>query len=161
LKENITLEFVKDLLGSEDQERVFKMLEGTEGIGKFLAYQMFVDFTYIEEFPFSENEFVVSGPGCTNGLNLLFKERGGLSDEELLFWVRDNIEEEFRKRGLEYNPEELFYFLPEHDRRLNVMMVENSFCELGKLTKAKRGTGRPKNKYDPEKRSPKKGSGWL
>lgn len=140
---------VQDILNATSQKEVYERLVKVTGFGHFLAYQVFVDLTYIPEFPFSENEFTVSGPGCTQGLNMLFEDRDGLTDEELLFWVRDNIQEEWEKRGLKADYNELFDHLPEHDRNLNLMMCENSFCELSKIVKAKRGTGRPRNKYKP------------
>ena len=72
-----------------------------------------------------------------------------MNDEELLFWVRDNIEDEWDKRGLVSDFNDLFDHLDEYDRCGNVMMYENSMCELKKQTSAKRGTGRPRNRYNP------------
>jgi hypothetical protein len=137
------------VLKAKSQKEVFDILMEVPGLSAFLAYQIFVDFTYIEEFPFSENEFTVSGPGCNRGLNFLFKDRDGLSDEELLFWCRDNLPKIWEESGLETDLNTLFDHLPEYDRCLNVMMLENSFCELSKYTKAKRGLGRPRNNYKP------------
>ena len=48
---------------SGSQKEVYDNLLSLPGIGSFLAYQIFVDFSYLSEFPFSENEFVVAGPG--------------------------------------------------------------------------------------------------
>ena len=65
----------------------------------------------------------VSGPGCKAGLLKLFDDRAGqagrshtrtlpypyvcmpagLSDEELLFWLRDNLEAAFNSRNLPLN----------------------------------------------------------
>jgi hypothetical protein len=139
----------EEILNTKSQKEVFEILTNLTGFGKFLAYQVYVDFTYIPEFKYSENEFTISGPGCASGLNFLFDNRDGMTDEELLFWCRDNLVEEWKQRGLEYDLEELFYHLPEYDRCLNVMMLENSMCELSKYTKAKRGDGRPRNIYKP------------
>ena len=143
---------ITDIKKSKDQQEVFKHLSSMMGIGDFLGYQMFVDLTYIEEFPFSENEFTVAGPGCRNGLDKLFKDRDGMTYEECLFWVRDNIEEEFKKHlGVPLCPSKLFSDLPEYDRCLNVMSLENCFCELSKYIRAKTGTGRPRKKYRPRR----------
>lgn len=131
------------------QEGVYNLLRSYLGIGDFLAYQMFVDMTYIKEFPFSENEFTAAGPGCKNGLNCLFEDKSGMSYEECLFWVRDNIEQEFIKRGWKWDANKLFCDLPEYDRCLNVMSLENCFCELSKYIRATNGTGRPRKKYVP------------
>jgi len=134
---------------AKTQDEVFEILQEVKGFSKFLAYQVFVDLTYIPEFQFSENEFTVSGPGCHTGLDFLFKDRDGLSDEELLFWLRDKIVPIWKEAGLQTDLNELFDHLPEYDRCLNVMMLENSFCELGKYTKARKGIGRPRVTYKP------------
>ena len=121
---------------------VIDALQLFNGIGNFLSYQMFVDLTYLPEFPWSENEFVVSGPGCIAGLSELFTDRDGLSYDELLFWLRDNCpitREECIK---------LMVDLPEEDRYMNLMSLENCMCELSKYIRAVEGTGRPKNTYN-------------
>ena len=120
-------------------------------MGKFLVYQWFIDFTYNEDYWFSENEYVVSGPGCTKGLDLLFTDRDGMTHEECLFWIRDNQKMVFDKFG--YNPSELFDDLPEYDRYINLMSFENLFCELQKFQKCKAAVAegkkpRGKSSYD-------------
>ena len=143
---------VDQIKACKDQKAVYDLLRGYLGIGDFLAYQMFVDMTYIEEFPFSENEFTAAGPGCKNGLNFLFIDRDGMSYEECLFWLRDNLADLFHDiLGKPWNPSKLFKDLPQHDRCLNVMSLENCFCELSKYIRAKTGTGRPRKKYVPTK----------
>lgn len=133
-----------------DQKAVYDLLRGYLGIGDFLAYQMFVDMTYIPEFPFSENEFTSAGPGCKMGLNFLFEDKDGMSYEECLFWLRENLGDLFVETlGKPWDPHKLFKDLPEHDRCLNVMSLENCFCELSKYIRAKTGTGRPRKKYKP------------
>lgn len=144
-------DIAKKIKACMTQEGVYNLLRGYLGIGDFLAYQMFVDMTYIEEFPFSENEFTAAGPGCKNGLNELFEDKDGMSYEECLFWVRNNLEQEFIKRGWKWDAKKLFCDLPEYDRCLNVMSLENCFCELSKYIRAVTGTGRPRKKYVPTK----------
>lgn len=153
-------DIVKKLLNAKDQQECFEVIKSIKGFADFLAYQVFVDLTYIPEFPFSENEFTVAGPGCKRGLDLIFKSRDGMTYEECIFWLRDNINAESH-RGLfdasellEYDyghplyvPVELFHDLPKYDRLMNVMSIENCMCELSKYVKAVNGTGRPKNRY--------------
>lgn len=127
---------------SATPQEVINSLKQIDGVGNFLAYQIFVDLTYLEEFLWSENEFTVSGPGCMKGLSELFVDRGGLTYDELLFWLRDNCP---------ITPEtcqELMVDLPEWDRRMNIMSLENCMCELSKYVRAAEGRGGPKNKYN-------------
>lgn len=131
-----------------NQKEVYQTLTSYNGIGGFLGYQFYVDMTYIKEFPFSENEFTIAGPGCVRGLNYLFKNRDGMSYEECLFWLRDNLDRLFTKTlKKDWNSKELFWDLPEEDRCFNVMSLENCFCELSKYIRAKEGTGRPRKRY--------------
>lgn len=152
LKEHNTVE---KLLNASDQKAAFEAIKEIQGFADFLAYQVFVDLTYIKEFPFSENEFVVAGPGCKKGLDYLFDDYDGMSPEEALFWLRDNVDSLFsqvaedNKRS--WDPEALFSDLPEYDRCLNIMSLENCMCELSKYIRTIEGTGRPRVKYKQHK----------
>ena len=77
------------LMRAKDQKEAYDIIRESRGFASFLAYQVFVDLTYIEEFPFSENEFTVAGPGCKRGLDLVFTDYNGMTHEEALFWLRD------------------------------------------------------------------------
>lgn len=138
---------------AKDQKEAFSIITEIRGFAKFLAYQVFVDLTYIEDFPFSENEFTVAGPGCCRGLDLVFDDYDGMSHEDALFFLRDNINEYFYAleagdyTGPAWNPEQLFKYRDPGDRCLNVMCLENCFCELSKYIRTVNGTGRPRNKY--------------
>lgn len=133
---------------AQSPDEVFKALCNEVGIGYFLAYQMFVDFTYIREFPFSENEYVVVGPGCKKGLDYLFIDRDGMSYEECLFWLRDNWEylRDYCGKAW-FDPEKEMIDLKHYDRVMNVMSLENCFCEFSKYYRAVYDLGRPRNRY--------------
>ena len=144
------IHLVRDIKTAENQREVFEHLSSIVGLGEFLGYQMFVDMTYIPEFPFSENEFTVAGPGCKMGLDYLFDDKDGMTYEECIFWVRDNLERLFHDvLGKEWDCKKIFWDLPEEDRCFNVMSLENCFCELSKYIRAKTETGRPRKKYKP------------
>jgi hypothetical protein len=112
----------------KNQKEFLKNIKTIRGIGDFMAYQIFLDFTYIKEFPFTENEFVKAGPGCRLGLDLLFKDKKKLNNEELLFWLRDNQENIFK---IDFN--ELMYDLNKNKRNLNVSCLEHTMCEFFKF----------------------------
>lgn len=139
---------VDDIKACTNQQEVYQTLTDYNGIGSFLAYQFYVDMTYISEFPFSENEFTVAGPGCVMGLNYLFEDLDGMSYEECLFWLRDNLDRLFvEELGKDWDAKRVFWDLPEEDRCFNVMSLENCFCELSKYIRAKDGTGRLRKRY--------------
>lgn len=142
------------LLSCTAQLDVYNLLQHSIfGCGSFLAYQFYVDLTYMNEFPFSENEFVISGPGCSYGLHMLITDSDGLSDAELLFWIRDNLASIFNQNHLYYNPNELFYDLPEYDRCINIMSLENIFCEFSKYQVRRHYTHKKMRAYRPRNNS--------
>lgn len=146
-------DFVSQLDLCETQLDVFNLLTSIKGIGKFIGYQLYVDLTYIDEFKFSENEFTIAGPGCHYGIELLLKDRkdfNGMKAEEIVFWMRDNLGEEFKRLNLEWNPEKLFIDLPYYDRCLNVMSLENIMCEFQKYVRANSlDMSNPRMRYRP------------
>lgn len=148
LKEHNTIE---KLLNASDQKVAFEAIREIQGFADFLAYQIFVDLTYIEDFPFSENEFVVAGPGCRNGLNKLFDDYDGLTLEEALFWLADNVDEIFNKIHPPFWAGRLFVDLPQEDRFFSVMCLENCMCEFCKYIRTVEGNGRPRVKYKQHK----------
>ncbi|USL85853.1 hypothetical protein [Enterobacter phage fGh-Ecl02] len=109
------------------------MYDDIEGLGPFLAYQIWVDFTYIDEYPFSENHFTIAGPGCRAGIDLLFLDKDGMTHEECIFWVRDHQDQLFAQYG--YKRNEFWSAEEPEDRCMNVMQLENMFCELQKYTR--------------------------
>jgi hypothetical protein len=140
---------LEKILNAKTQLDVYNELLTVNGFSKFLGYQVYVDLTYIPEFKFSENEFTISGPGCDRGLSYTFLDTDGMNPDECLFWLRDNIIDEFKKRGMIYDPNTLFDHLPEEERFLSVMALENSQCELSKMVKFYRKEGRPRKGYIP------------
>lgn len=145
--------FAERLMECDSQDKVFNMFKALPCMGRFLAYQEFVDLTYIPEFKFSENEFVITGPGCENGIRTLTDNNtNGLSYEEVCFWLRDNLVEEAARRGYELDPKTLFSDLPEYDRVLNVMSIENIMCEYKKFMQL----SDPESKYTRVRYTPYK-----
>lgn len=139
--EHFSNDLYQDICEAQSPQDVIDAFKRINGISDFLAYQLFVDLTYLPDFPWSENEFVVSGPGCELGLDYLFTNNGGLTYDELLFWLRDNCPIT-REWCMEHMTD-----LPEEERYMNVMSLENCMCELGKYMKTKTGVGRPRSRY--------------
>ena len=158
---------VEKLLKCKSQLEAFETIKLLRGFANFLAYQVYVDLTYIPEFPFSENEFTVAGPGCKKGINFIFTNKGGMNYEECLFWLRDRINmtseggynlfknDELNRIEAEkgfphrvYNPTQLFDDLPEEERYMNVMSIENCMCELGKYLPILHGKRKKIRRYN-------------
>jgi hypothetical protein len=132
--------FVEQIKNAENPDHVCRILDSIPGIGYFLSYQMFVDFTYLDEFPFSENEYTVAGPGSKRGIDLLVEAYDSdlaFTYEDFLFWLRDHQDEYLWED--EYARNLLFEERPGYDRRLNVMALQNCFCEFQKYVRLTSG----------------------
>ena len=140
------LHIAKRVCRAKDQQEVFNIIQEVRGFSTFLAYQIFVDLTYIPEFPFSENEFTVAGPGCRKGIDYVFEDKDGMNYEEAIFWMRNYLNEVNDGRWIAC---QVFNDMPPHDQFMNVMSMENCFCEISKYIRALDGTGRPKMKFKP------------
>lgn len=132
--------FVTTLMNAEKQSDVVDKLMSVSGIGEFLAYQMFVDFTYIADYKFSENHYTVAGPGCRMGIDMLFDDKCGMSYEDCIFYIRDN-----QDQLLNIDCDKVFCDLEPHDRVMNVMSLENCFCEFSKYVRCKQQIADGKN----------------
>ncbi|MBJ9256328.1 hypothetical protein I5495_03040 [Citrobacter amalonaticus] len=139
---------VNGVKSSVNQFEVFNHLKSFSGIGDFLAYQIYVDLTYIINFPFTEMNFVISGPGCERGINWIFSNRDGMNSEECLFWFTINQDHIAEKYHEEWELDKIFHFLPKEERVYTLMDMENSgACEIDKRCRTKFGNKRPKQKY--------------
>lgn len=131
------------IMEGENSEVTYKTLLSIKGIGKFLAYQIAVDIGYWNKEVFNESKFVVAGPGCRKGIDYVFQSRGDLSYEESIFYI-ETLQDELFDR-VDVKPKKLFS--DREIKKLNVMAIENCFCEISKYLKAYYGEGRPRNLY--------------
>lgn len=129
----------------------YQLLRQINGLGEFLAYQIFVDLTYCPECRFHENEIVVSGIGCCLGVDWLTSEELDASDKrdsfrkkygnqynEFLFVFEKDLPKLARKCNIHWDPKEFQKGFPKDNWGL--MNIENSFCEFGKYMKIKFGS---------------------
>lgn len=106
----------------------FRHVSSYGSIGPFLAYQFITDLNYTPHLSFSEREFVVPGPGAVRGIKKCFSDPGDYSAEDLIRYVTNQQDAGFEERGLDW-----------HDlwgRELQLIDVQNLFCEVDKYTRA-------------------------
>lgn len=136
---------VKDALRFDTAQSCLDYMEEQHypGCSRFLTYQVFLDWTYCPDFPFSEDDGVFSGPGCDGGLwrvycgdtctknEFLYTVKHlGLTPEDLLRIIRRNSERYFKECGIELK--ELLSDLPEEKRYFTLANWENTMCEFQK-----------------------------
>jgi hypothetical protein len=137
----------EQIAASASPVEAVQLLRSIKGIGDFLSYQMWVDCTYIREFQQSENDFVVAGPGCRNGMDLVFESKGGLNYDELLFWCRDCLTPVLEGYA-GTTVSSLMNDLPESERHIGLMSFENLFCEISRYIRFINGGTEPKVRYE-------------
>jgi len=133
---------------SKSMKHVFDLLRSYPTIGDFLAYQYAIDINYSQMTNFSENEFVMPGPGALDGIAKCFESLGGLAEGDIVRMVTDRQEIEFDRLGLE--------FKSLWGRPLQLIDCQNLFCEVDKYSriahpdiKGKSGRTRIKQIYKP------------
>jgi len=130
----------------------FEILASYPTIGSFLAYQFVTDLNYSELTDFSEMDFVVPGPGATDGLSKCFYSTGGLSDTDVIRLMTERQEKEFERLELEFSTL--------GGRALQLIDCQNIFCEVSKYARAKhpefkgsKGRKRIKQIYRPSEKN--------
>jgi thymidylate kinase len=135
-KHRMHLHLLKDMLQGRLPERIadvgqmqqaFTLLRACPTIGDFLAYQYVTDLNYSAITDFTEQEFVIAGPGARDGIRKCFSNLGGLTEADLIRYVCDRQQEEFEARGLS--------FKSLWGRSLQLIDCQNLFCEVDKYAR--------------------------
>ena len=127
LQQMMKEELPKKISQAKNMQVAFGYLRQMPGIGDFLAYQYVTDLNYSQITDFSETSFVVPGPGAKNGIRKCFSDFGGLSEIEIISWMCEHQDREFRRLGIE--------FLTLWGRPLQLIDCQNLFCEVDKYAR--------------------------
>lgn len=112
------------LLNCNNMKEAFDIIKSYPLIGNFLAYQLITDINYSEVVNFNENEFTVVGPGSKRGIKKCFISTGNLSNEEIIKYMYNHQDEEFKRLGYD--------FKRIGSRPLQLIDCQNLFCEIDK-----------------------------
>ena len=128
-----------------DLSEIWDWLQGHDGYGPFIGYEVAVDFTYDKEIThLDEDHWANAGPGCMRGIDAMFPDRPrGVSYMEVLTALRNGQESEFKRLNLPF--ESIAYM----GKGLTYRNIEHDCCEFFKYWKALKGLGRPRNKFRP------------
>ena len=107
---------------------VFEILRSFPSFGNFLAFQFSVDLNYSNILDFSENEFVVAGPGAKAGIRKCFSRLRNVTPEQAIETVALMAGDEFERLGLRFHT--LW------GRQLQLVDHQNLFCEVDKYSRA-------------------------
>ena len=141
--------FYRSLSHVKSMKEGFEFLLSLPSIGSFLAYQYITDLNYSEHFDFSEQEFVVPGPGARDGIRKCFEDYGDFSETDIIKMMSDEQNEHFSRLGLSF--QSLW------GRPLQLIDCQNLFCEVDKYARVKHpkisgrtGRTRIKQKFLPK-----------
>lgn len=105
----------------------FSLLRSYPMLGDFLAFQFVTDLNYSTFINFSEQEFVVPGPGARDGIRKCFSDLGGFTEAEVIRWAMDQQGAEFERLGVQ--------FKSLWERPLQLIDCQNLFCEVDKYAR--------------------------
>jgi hypothetical protein len=106
---------------------VFGLLRAYPGIGDFLAFQFTIDLNYSSILGFSENQFVVAGPGARDGIRKCFGPQAKGIEDAVISYMTDTQDEHFTRLGLRFDTL--------GGRRLHLIDCQNLFCEVDKYAR--------------------------
>jgi len=112
---------------SRSMEQAFTLLRAQPMLGDFLAYQFVTDLNYSELCNFSEQEFVIPGPGARDGIRKCFPDLPMSLAPEAIKAVCLAQKREFAIRDLS--------FLDLWGRPLQLIDCQNLFCEVDKYAR--------------------------
>lgn len=117
------------ILKCTNMEQAFKIIKSYPLIGNFMAYQLITDINYSNIVDWKEDEFTIAGPGSLRGIKKCFIDKGNLSNEDIIRYMYNHQEEEFKRLNLN--------FKTIGNRKLQLIDIQNIFCELDKYCREK------------------------
>ena len=113
---------------AQSMEEAYRLLVAYPGLGPFLAFQYTIDLNYTDLMSFSEMDFVVPGPGASEGLSKCFETGAGYSNSDLIRMTAEMAPESFASLGIT--------FPTLWGRPLQLIDYQNLYCEVGKYARA-------------------------
>ncbi len=115
------------LADTSSMKQAFKLLRSYPTLGDFLAYQYVTDLNYSTLIDFTEEEFVVPGPGARDGIRKCFSQLGHWNETDIIKAMMERQETEFERLGLT--------FQTLWGRRLQLIDCQSLFCEVDKYAR--------------------------
>ncbi len=117
----------KRLVDAASMNEAFEILRSYPAIGDFLAYQFLIDINYSTALDFSENDFVMPGPGARDGIRKCFGPTASGMESDVIRYMVESQDEHFERLGLPFDGL--------RGRRLQLIDCQNLFCEVDKYAR--------------------------
>ncbi|MGB1697350.1 MAG: nucleotide kinase domain-containing protein [Thermoplasmatota archaeon] len=136
----------KELPSKQSLESIVETLREYPLMGDFMSYQVAIDLNYLPQINFSENDYVVAGPGALRGIRKAFPDVSPKDSVNVIRHMVESQDEKFEEFGYE--------FQGLWGRKLHAIDCQGLFCELDKYTREampelKSARKRIKAKYSP------------
>lgn len=134
------------ILNAKEAKEVFEAILGIRGMGRFFAYEIYCDLCYSKMIPFTTNDFVNVGPGCNEGLRLLFPYVGSslkMTNEKIWELFKDQ-NDHFERLGLNFR---YCNWLEPVNCMLSMRSIEHSLCEFSKYWLQRHNLGKRRLDY--------------
>lgn len=120
-------DYPKKLSNTTKMKEGFRLLNAAPFIGHFLAYQYITDINYSDITDYSEEEFVVPGPGALDGISKCFVDTKGVAGATIIEYMKEIQHEYFDKTYPK--------FKSLWGRDLQLIDCQNLFCEISKYAR--------------------------
>jgi len=114
----------KEICAADSLEQLVRFLGSFPLMGPFMSYQVAIDLNYSSLISFDENDYTQAGPGALRGIKKAFADLGGYTPSDVIQWMADRQEQEFRRLDLQ--------FKGLWGRSLHAIDCQGLFCELDK-----------------------------
>ena len=105
----------------------FNLFMNAPSLGPFLAYQFITDINYSSITDYSEQEFVVAGPGALDGISKCFVNSKSVPASDVIYHMVENQQKYFDELEIDFN--DLW------ERELQLIDCQNLFCEISKYAR--------------------------
>jgi len=137
------LNLVDELNKCTSLEKVWETVTSVEKVGPFYGYEIICDLILTKTIPFTEDDWVNPGPGCKQGIDVIFKKNQRETYVDAIKKLRSEQREHFKRLGLDFKG----YKNPGYE--LSLRSIEHSLCEYMKYWKVSRGLGRARLHFKP------------
>jgi len=121
-------------------------------MGDFKCYEMYISLTYLDWFPFTEDDYVFVGDGSLYGMEILHGLEkvhgiGQVAALEILPELRDKVHKDLLDTDYIWIPQE-FQFSKKYEHKFTLRTLEHSMCEYRKRWCLMNGAMPMRRKYE-------------
>lgn len=142
LRDTDFFKICKNIMLAQSARKVWQELQGIRYVGKFLAYQILIDLSYIQGFlKFSIEDFCDVGPGALPSLVKIYGDEG---NEQAKCKELCNMQQKYLPKSWDDIYYKDAYF---KNKYLSLNNIEHCLCEFRKYTNLKNGNKQRKRYF--------------